>query len=119
MIHRVYVEKKKEYATEAAVLLADIRSFLGIEGLTGLRLLNRYDVEGVSDFAGLPGSGAGKAERLSVANLLERCRMEVFSDPVLDIVTDELPEGACAVFITELLPGQFDQRADSAASCIR
>ena len=102
MVHRIYVEKKLELAHEAAALLADLRTFVGIGTLTGLRVLNRYDVEGI-----------GEA-------LFQRCRGTVFSEPQLDVTCPELPkEGYDAVFAVEYLPGQFDQRADSAAQCIQ
>ncbi len=101
MVYRIYAEKRPAYAVEAASLLAEIRELLGITGVTGLRILNRYDVEGVSEA------------------LFDRCRNTVFSEPPVDFVYDELPEGADAVFAVEYLPGQFDQRASSAAECIQ
>jgi len=94
------VEKKPPFAVEAQGVLADLRTSLGIE-LSGLRILNRYLVEGISrkDF--------------------EACRNTVFSEPQVDITWDELPDfSGHTVFATELLPGQFDQRADSCAQCI-
>ena len=100
MVYRLYVEKKKGLALEADSLLSDIRELLGIGSVTGLRLLNRYDVEGID------------------AALFERCRSTVFSEPQLDDVYGELPAGE-PVFAVEYLPGQFDQRADSAAQCIQ
>ncbi len=105
MVCRVYVEKKRAFAAEAEVLLIDIRSFLRIEGLTHLRLLNRYDVEGISE------------------ELFLQCKTNVFSEPQTDDCLNELPEDAlfngCTAFAVEYLPGQFDQRADSAAQCIQ
>ena len=102
MVYRVYVEKKGETAVEAAGLLSDLQTFLGIKSLTGLRQLNRYDVENID--------GA----------LMESCIATVFSEPQIDIATKELTaaEGD-VVFAVEYLPGQFDQRADSAAQCIQ
>lgn len=102
MVYRVYVEKKQSEALEARALLEDIRSFLGIQELETLRIVNRYDVENVDEA------------------LFESCKRTVFSEPQLDIVTDELTftEG-CDVFAVEYLPGQYDQRADSAAQCIQ
>ncbi len=97
---RVYVEKREPYNVEAASLLAEFRGLLGINGLTGLRLLNRYDVEGMD------------------APLFERCLPVVFSEPQVDEVFYELPVSD-AVFAVEYLPGQFDQRADSCAECVQ
>jgi phosphoribosylformylglycinamidine synthase len=101
MVFRVYVEKKKELAGEARALLSDLRGLLGITSLEDIRILNRYDVENIE------------------ANLFESCKKNVFSEPQIDIVTDEIPAGADFVFAVEYLPGQFDQRADSAAQCIQ
>ncbi len=100
MVYRVYVEKKPGVDLEAQALLRDLTAFLGVEGLEGLRLLNRYDVEGVD------------------RALFERGVATVFSEPQLDDVFFDLPEGG-AVFAVEYLPGQFDQRADSAAQCMQ
>lgn len=101
MVYRIYVEKKRELAGEAKALLSDLRTFLGMENLTDLRLFNRYDVENID------------------AELFESCKRTVFSEPQLDIVTDQLPKENATVFAVEYLPGQFDQRADSAAQCIQ
>ena len=101
MVNRVFVEKRKELALEAAALLSEVRGLLGISGLTDLRLFNRYDAEGMSP------------------DLYREAVRTVFSEPQLDVVTDALPAGADAVFAVEYLPGQFDQRADSAAQCIQ
>ena len=101
MVYRLYVEKKPGFREEAGSLLNDIRSFLGIENLTDLRLLNRYDVEHIS------------------AEVMDQCINTVFSEPQVDNVTTELPEDGATVFATEYLPGQFDQRADSAAQCVQ
>lgn len=102
MVYRVYVEKKKELANEAAALLSDIKGFLGIAGLADVRIINRYDVENIDK------------------DLFDHCKTTVFSEPQLDVVSEQLNVGgAKAVFATEYLPGQFDQRADSAAQCIQ
>ncbi|HBD87037.1 MAG TPA: phosphoribosylformylglycinamidine synthase, partial [Clostridiales bacterium] len=101
MVYRLYVEKKPGLSPESDALLSDIRTLLGIGALTHLRLLNRYDVENVSPA------------------LFNACKGTVFSEPQLDTVYDTLPEGADAVFAAEYLPGQFDQRADSAAQCVQ
>ena len=100
MVYRVYVEKKAELANEARALQHDLRAFLGIRSLTGLRLYNRYDLEGIS------------------RELFDYTVKTVLSEPQLDLVTDQIPQGD-AVFAVEYLPGQFDQRADSAAQCIQ
>ena len=102
MVYRVYVEKKPGFAPEAAGALADFRSFLGLKNLRNVRILNRYDVEGIDP------------------DLFEQAKRTIFSEPQLDIVTADMDtEGTCAVFGVEALPGQFDQRADSAAQCIQ
>ena len=101
MVYRVYVEKKKELANEAASLASEIRGQLQIPGVEEVRILNRYDVENLDR----------NAFEYSVAN--------VFSEPQLDIVTYEPDWDGYTVFAVEPLPGQFDQRADSAAQCIQ
>ena len=101
MVYRVYVEKKSGFDHEAHATLKDIRSFLRIPQLTGLRLLNRYDVEGLDE------------------NLFRSSIPTVFSEPQADQVYDVLPEGGDWVLAAEYLPGQFDQRADSASQCIQ
>ena len=102
MVSRVYVEKKPGFDVEAQQLAHELRDILGIERLEGLRLVNRYDVEGISD------------------ELFAQCVPTVFSEPQSDVAALEMPaaEGA-AVFAVEYLPGQFDQRADSASECIQ
>ena len=102
MIYRVFAEKKPGLAPEAAKLLTECREFLGIESLRLIRILNRYDVENIAE------------------DLFSRARTTVFSEPQLDIVTED-PDLSDAdfVFAVEPLPGQFDQRADSAAQCIQ
>jgi len=102
MVYRVYVEKKKAVSHEAAALADDMRALLQINALTDVRLLNRYDVEHIDE------------------DFFTYCKSAVFSEPQLDIVSDTLPDAAdCTVFAVEYLPGQFDQRADSAAQCIQ
>ena len=101
MVYRIFVEKKKELANEAKALLADARNLLGIAGLTDVRLLNRYDAENISP------------------ELFDYAVRTVFSEPQLDIATGEADLGNAVVFAVEYLPGQFDQRADSAAQCIQ
>ena len=103
MVRRIYVEKKPGFDTEARNLLADLKDSLGLTGVTGLRLFSRYDVEGLSDeeFEGAKGT--------------------IFSEPNMDKVYDEALEltAAWQSFATEYLPGQYDQRADSAAQCVQ
>ena len=101
MVYRIYVEKKQGLQTEADGLRADLVNLLGIKGLTGLRLLNRYDVEHIDK------------------ELFENCKTTVFSEPQLDDLLTEIPQDGAKVFAVEFLPGQFDQRANSAAECIQ
>ena len=102
MVYRVFVTKKPSLAGEAAALLSDCRSFLGLKGLTDVRIWNRYDAEGMD-----------KA-------LFDHAKTTVFSEPPVDLLSDEADAaGAAAVFAVEPLPGQFDQRADSAAQCVQ
>ena len=101
MVSRVYVEKKPGFDVEAQQLLAELRDILGVEALTGLRLINRYDVEGIDE------------------ELFRSCVPTVFSEPQVDVATDELPAWDGPVFAVEALPGQFAQRADSASECVQ
>ncbi|MGI6216053.1 MAG: phosphoribosylformylglycinamidine synthase [Coriobacteriales bacterium] len=102
MVSRIYVEKKQGFDVEAQQLARELRDILGISGLTGLRLLNRYDVEGIDE------------------QLFEQCVPTVFSEPQVDVTYAELPDSnGATVFAVEALPGQFDQRADSASECIQ
>ncbi len=101
MVYRVFVEKKKELANEAKALLNDARSLLGINALTDVRIINRYDAENISE------------------ELFDYACKTVFSEPQLDIASDDVDLSGAAVFAVEFLPGQFDQRADSAAQCIQ
>lgn len=103
MSKRIFVEKKPGFDVEAKGLLHDLRHTLMIEGIEGLRVVNRYDIEGVSD-----------EEYAAARNL-------VFSEPPVDYAFDEeieLSEDE-NVIAYELLPGQYDQRADSAAVCVQ
>jgi len=101
MVYRIFVEKKAELAHEANGLLGDLKKLLLIDGIEKVRIFNRYDVENID------------------ADLFAYCKNTVFSEPQLDIVTETLENDADAAFATEYLPGQFDQRADSAAQCIQ
>ena len=100
MVYRVYVEKKPGQTHEADGLLKEIREFLQIRGLTQVRVLNRYDVERIEK------------------DLFDYAVNTVFSEPQVDNVTYDVPQGQI-VFAVEPLPGQFDQRADSAAQCVQ
>ena len=101
MVYRVFVEKKKELANEAKALLNDAKNLLGIEALEDVRVINRYDAENITQ------------------ELFDYAKETVFSEPQLDIVVSELDLKDAYVFAVESLPGQFDQRADSAAQCIQ
>ena len=101
MVYRVFVEKKPELAQEARNLKEDIRSLLRIDSLEDLRIVNRYDVENIS------------------RELFDYAVKTVLSEPQLDMVSYELDAEGAQVFAVEFLPGQFDQRADSAAQCIQ
>ena len=101
MVYRIYVEKKPGFDVEAEGLKNELVSLLGIQSLSGVRLLNRYDVEGIDEA------------------LFHQCATTVFSEPPVDNTYDTLPQDGGVSFAVEYLPGQFDQRADSAAECIQ
>lgn len=101
MVYRIFVEKKKELAHEAKALLSDAKTLLGISRLEDVRIINRYDAENISD------------------ELFDYAKKTVFSEPQLDILSDNPDLGGAYVFAVEYLPGQFDQRADSASQCIQ
>ncbi|MBE6547802.1 MAG: phosphoribosylformylglycinamidine synthase, partial [Ruminococcaceae bacterium] len=101
MVYRIYVEKKAGLDHEAKSLLGDLNTLLGINNLKGIRLLNRYDVENIE------------------AELFNYAVRTVFSEPQLDNTYTEIETAGTTVFAVEYLPGQFDQRADSAAQCIQ
>ena len=100
MVYRVYVEKKIGLRLEADAQLSELRQMLGLPCLKSLRLLNRYDADKIS------------------AELFELSLKTVFSEPQIDDIFQQLPS-ADHIFAVEYLPGQFDQRADSAAQCIQ
>ena len=100
MVYRVYVEKKQGQTHEADHLMGEVKDFLQIAGLESVRVLNRYDVENIDE------------------KLFAYAVNTVFSEPQVDNVSYEVPQGSI-VFAVEPLPGQFDQRADSAAQCIQ
>ena len=102
MVSRIYVEKKPGFDGKAKALLHELRTLLGIGTLTNVRIANRYDVEGITP------------------ELFEQCIPTVFSEPQSDHASFRLPRhGSDAIFAVEYLPGQFDQRADSASECIQ
>ena len=102
-VRRVYVEKKPDFAVQAKDLKHEIRNYLGIETVTGVRVLIRYDVENISD------------------ETFEKACRGVFAEPPVDeLYLETFPKQACDhVFSVEYLPGQFDQRADSAGQCVQ
>ena len=101
MVYRIFTEKKKGLAAEAKALLNDINTLLQINSVTSLRVINRYDAENITK------------------ELFDYAVKTVFSEPQLDNTYRELENDGAAVFAVEYLPGQFDQRADSAAQCIQ
>ena len=101
MVYRIFVEKKPGQDSEAKALAREIREFLGIEALEDLRVLNRYDAEGLEK------------------DHFDYAVRTVFSEPQLDLASEEVSFPGAVVFAVEFLPGQFDQRADSAAQCIQ
>ena len=101
MVYRIYVEKREELAHEAHALLSELTNLLGIKGLESVRILNRYDAENITK------------------ELFSSAVRTIFSEPQLDMVYDEVDARGGIVFAVEPLPGQFDQRADSAAQCIQ
>ena len=101
MVFRVYVEKKSGLDIEAQTLTSDLKNLLGIEKLEQVRILNRYDADKISE------------------DLFQYAVKTVFSEPQLDLVFVSPDFGSATVFAVEYLPGQFDQRADSAAQCIQ
>ena len=101
MVYRIYVEKKEGLQNEANSLLSEIKTFLGINTIEGVRILNRYDAENITK------------------ELFDYAVKTVFSEPQLDDASATFDSKGGVVFATEYLPGQFDQRADSAAQCIQ
>ncbi len=101
MVYRLFVEKKEGLQNEAKSLKSEINELLQIKGLSNLRILNRYDVENIDK------------------DLFDYCKTTVFSEPQLDDIYDALDVDSDYVFAVEFLPGQFDQRANSASECIQ
>ena len=103
MVRRVYVEKKPEYAVKAREIYEEIQNFVGIRTMTGLRYLIRYDIENIKD------------------EIYKKACTSVFSEPPVDeLYEEDFPKDKTdTVLCVEALPGQFDQRADSAEQCVR
>ena len=104
MVRRIYVEKKQGFDVEAAGLFRSMKDDLHLQSVTGLRILNRYDIDGIDD------------------ETYEAAKFTVFAEPAIDsLYEEELPGDISSAnfFGVEFLPGQYDQRADSAAQCIR
>ena len=101
MVYRIFVEKKAALASEAKALYHDAKNLLGIAALDNVRVLNRYDAENIT------------------GELFDYAVQTVFSEPQVDIAAKEVDLKGAVVFAVEPLPGQFDQRADSAAQCIQ
>ena len=102
-VRRVYVEKKADYAVKAGELREELESYLGIEGLKQVRVLIRYDIENLSE------------------EIYQKALVTIFSEPPVDeLYEEEFPKNpGDLVFSVEYLPGQFDQRADSAEQCVK
>ena len=102
-VRRVYVEKKPAFAVQAKELKHEISSYLGIKSVTSVRVLIRYDVENISD------------------EVFEKACRTIFAElPVDDLYKESFESGKDAkIFSVEYLPGQFDQRADSAVQCVQ
>ena len=101
MVYRIFVEKKSGLDNEARALKSEISTFLGIQSVDRVRIINRYDAENIEK------------------GLFDYAVNMVFSEPQLDNTYLSLENDGAVIFATEYLPGQFDQRADSAAQCIQ
>ena len=104
MVRRIYVEKKRGFDVEAEELFSSIKDDLHLKGLKKLRILNRYDIDGIDDAT------------------YEAAKFTVFAEPAIDMLYEEkMPDDtrSAIFFAVEYLPGQYDQRADSAAQCIK
>ena len=102
-VYRIYVEKKPDFAVEAHGVLSDLVTAINPKGIKSIKILNRYDVEGIND------------------ETFEAARNTIFSEPQVDFTYNKLPmyDFENKIFAIEYLPGQFDQRADSCAQCIQ
>ena len=101
MVYRIYVEKKSGFDHEAQSLTKEVKELLEITSVESIRVINRYDVEDIEK------------------SLFDYSVKTVFSEPQMDNASETLETDGAIVFAVEYLPGQFDQRADSAAQCIQ
>ncbi len=101
MVYPLYTEKRDGFDNEATALLAEIKGFLHVDSIKSVRIIVRYLVEGLT------------------LEEFDKITHNVLADNVTDIVSESLPQGGDMMIMTEFLPGQFDQRADSAAQCIQ
>ena len=97
MVYRIYTEHNEN--PEAQNLFNEFKNIHGFKNLTRIRILNRYDVEGLTP------------------EILEQCKFQIFADPYTDTILNKIPEGADFILAVEYLPGQYDQRADAAEQC--
>ncbi len=101
MVYRIYVERRPGFLTEYERTVSDLRENLGLPSLPDLRIINRYDIEGVDE------------------ETVARAKYTVFAEPQTDVATESLELGSGTAFAVEYLPGQYDQRADSCAQCVQ
>ena len=103
MVRRIFVQKRENFAVEAKEILNDLRENLNIKNLENLKILNRYDVEGISD------------------EVFNKAKNTIFSEPQVDVCYEEeyKADANDIVFGVEFLPGQFDQRANSLSECLQ
>ena len=120
MVYRIYVEKKPGQDQEARTLENDLRKLLGLEGIRRVRILNRYDAEGLSAelFGYAVRTVFSEPQLDNTFGTLEETGLSVGEDSPAQVLS-QTGEDATIVFAVEYLPGQFDQRADSAAQCIQ
>ncbi|MBQ7732503.1 MAG: phosphoribosylformylglycinamidine synthase [Synergistaceae bacterium] len=99
MVHRLYTERKDRDNFETLSLLGELKNIQGNENLSGLRILNRYDIQGLDD------------------SDLDSCKYLIFAESLTDNVVYSLPDDDCTILAVEYLPGQYDARADAAETC--
>ena len=98
-MHRIYTERKDPKNFEALSLLNELKTIPGNEKLSQIRILNRYDIQGLND------------------EMLNECKLSIFAEPLTDNIIEYLPNDANKILAVEYLPGQYDQRADAAEQC--
>ena len=98
-VHRLYTERKDKNNFEVQSLLNEVKNIQGNENISRVRILNRYDIQGLDD------------------EMLNECKFTIFSEPFTDEILEFLPDDYDKVLAVEFLPGQYDQRADSAEQC--